>query len=660
MNPFDNPLNDPLNNPLNDNQFNQFNQFGQFGQLIGNKNNNFYQMIMMAMIPMLSSVFVVIFQSIIADVKECFYAFVTYVYNEIIKLINKYILKIHDDINELQIPLFESKAEYNNMSDTVCPEGLPIIWYLNTKTMLETNKLRNAKIYEHGNAQSQNVFREIYGYANPKSTTSEKNQKKTLLFIPTIKNQSENCDNQSNNDDIYGDNKKEITRLFKTKKIGKSDPFEKSIEIEKDIFMEIRISNSKISTYNQKKEVTYMVLKSVKKSLNEIGNFYSSIKEEYEKISSDKSGKLYVYNGSKSPSKFGCYELDKSQSLDNIFLENKESIVADILNLEDKEHYKKYGMKRKIGHLYVGPRGSGKTCLVTALAKLTNRSVVYIPISRIQKNEDLESIIYGGEFNGIKYSLSEVIFILDELDSFDSLNDPNMLKKSSDDESGDSDYYSDSDDAVIRPRDAVIRPRKVQNKSKPKAQTIVINNTSAGTGSKTEDVQFANTTDIHFDKLNIGMVLNLLDGNNDQDGMILIGTANNCDKLDSAIYRNGRMELIKFRYMGRYEIAKMIEHYYEVKLSNEQIQKIRDDRTIQSLNLKNVCLKHIQKKKQNEINIDDLIDEINYMFDHVEEINEKPSEDKKVKPIVDNFFIPTNNFIGSYNLSQIESIGMFN
>ena len=658
MNSFNNPLNDLTNDSSNMQYDNQFNQFGQS---ISNKNNNFYQMIMITMIPMLSSAFVVIFQSIVVDIKECFYAFVTYVYNEIIKLVNKHVLKIHDDVNELQIPLFESKAEYNNMSDTVCPEGLPIIWYLNTKIMLETNKLRNAKIYEYGNKNtlSQNVLRDMYGYSDSQNVTSEKNQKKTLLFIPTIKNELNHCEKSSTYNDIYGDNKKEVTKLFKTNKIGKSDPFENLIEIEKDIFMELIISNSQISTYNQKKEITYMVLKSVKKSLNEIGNFYSSIKEEYEKISSDKSGKLYVYNGSKSSCKFGCYQLDKSQSLDNIFLENKESIVADILNLEDKEHYKKYGMKRKIGHLYVGPRGSGKTCLVTALAKLTNRSVVYIPISRIKKNEDLESIIYGGEFNGIKYSLSEVIFILDELDSFDSFNDPNMLKKSLYDESDDSDYNSDFSD------DDPMRPIKVQPKSKPKAQTIVINNTSTGTssGSKPEDVQFVNAHDMNFDKLNIGMVLNLLDGNNDQDGMILIGTANNCDKLDSAIYRNGRMELIKFRYMGKYEIAKMIEHYYEVKLSDEQIQKIRDDRTVQSLSLKNVCLKHIQKKKQKEINIDDLINEINYMFDHVEEINEineKPL--KKVKQIVnslDNCFIPTNNFIGSYDLSEMNTNSMF-
>ena len=131
----------------------------------------------------------------------------------------------------------------------------------------------------------------------------------------------------------------------------------------------------------------------------------------------------------------------------------------------------------------------------------------------------------------------------------------------------------------------------------------------------------ANNIDPEFDKLNIGMILNILDGNNDQDGMIFIGTANDHKKLDPAIYRNGRMELIEFKYMGRTEIGNMIEYYYKVKLTDTQLSKIRDDRTVQSLNLKHVCLKYIQKKKQHEINIDSLIDEINYMFDNVDEVN---------------------------------------
>ena len=86
--------------------------------------------------------------------------------------------------------------------------------------------------------------------------------------------------------------------------------------------------------------------------------------------------------------------------------------------------------------------------------------------------------------------------------------------------------------------------------------------------------------------------------------------------------------------MGKYEIAKMIEHYYEVKLNDEQIQNKRRSHC-SIIKFAKCMFKTYSKRNKKEINVDDLINEINYMFDHVEEINEineKPL--KKVKQIV--------------------------
>ena len=51
------------------------------------------------------------------------------------------------------------------------------------------------------------------------------------------------------------------------------------------------IETSQIGSLNAKKIVTVMTLKSKKKSLIEIGNFYSSVKEQYEKIKAIREGK---------------------------------------------------------------------------------------------------------------------------------------------------------------------------------------------------------------------------------------------------------------------------------------------------------------------------------------------------------------------------------
>jgi ATP-dependent 26S proteasome regulatory subunit len=95
----------------------------------------------------------------------------------------------------------------------------------------------------------------------------------------------------------------------------------------------------------------------------------------------------------------------------------------------------------------------------------------------------------------------------------------------------------------------------------------------------------------------------------DQDGMIIIACANNISHLDPALLRDGRFEVVKFEYMGRNEICEMIKKYYDCKLTDEQHLRIRDDKLIQNLRLKNTCV----YKLKDDISVDDLIDFINSM-----------------------------------------------
>lgn len=124
---------------------------------------------------------------------------------------------------------------------------------------------------------------------------------------------------------------------------------------------------------------------------------------------------------------YSSFDLDQSQSFDNLFSEVKSKIIDEINNLNDVDFFKENGIKRKISHLYVGPPGSGKTCFATAIAKMTKRSIVYIPISRIKNNSELQNIIYKRETNGVKYEMNELIFLADELDSFE--NNQKLKKK---------------------------------------------------------------------------------------------------------------------------------------------------------------------------------------------------------------------------------------
>ncbi len=86
--------------------------------------------------------------------------------------------------------------------------------------------------------------------------------------------------------------------------------------------------------------------------------------------------------------------------------------------------------------------------------------------------------------------------------------------------------------------------------------------------------------------------------------MIIIATANNISNIDQGVYRNGRLSLINLEYVGRNEIKQMIEPYQGISLTDEQELRIRREKTIQNLIIKNACLNPIA-------NIDNIINEIN-------------------------------------------------
>lgn len=103
------------------------------------------------------------------------------------------------------------------------------------------------------------------------------------------------------------------------------------------------------------------------------------------------------------------------------------------------------------------------------------------------------------------------------------------------------------------------------------------------------------------DSINLGTLLSRLDGVGNYDGLITIATTNCKDKLDTALKRPGRLEPIYFDYASKTNIVNIIEQFFIVKLTEEQLQRLPD---------KDAELSHttINKLAQdNEDNLEDLI-----------------------------------------------------
>ena len=204
------------------------------------------------------------------------------------------------------------------------------------------------------------------------------------------------------------------------------------------------------------------------------------------------------------------HRFDKSQTFDHIFFENKHQIISMIDKLNDPEYFIKNGKKRKVSMLFVGPPGSCKTSAALAIANYTNRVLIQVPISRIKYSREVEKILYSQIYNKYEIPNDKKIILFDEIDTIDF-----TLKK--------------------KHETTILANDQPENSS---------GNPTAATAATAADKFSPN------DDFNIGSFLSLLDGANDQDGMIIIATANDISKFDSSLYRPGRLTKIIFDYMG--------------------------------------------------------------------------------------------------------------
>jgi chaperone BCS1 len=77
------------------------------------------------------------------------------------------------------------------------------------------------------------------------------------------------------------------------------------------------------------------------------------------------------------------------------------------------------------------------------------------------------------------------------------------------------------------------------------------------------------------DKLNLTGLLNVMDGVVDTPGRILIMTTNHPEMLDPAIIRPGRIDKrIMLGYMQGSDVISMLEHYFQVILTEDQRNRV--------------------------------------------------------------------------------------
>jgi len=216
-----------------------------------------------------------------------------------------------------------------------------------------------------------------------------------------------------------------------------------------------------------------------------------------------------------------------SRTFDNVFFQQKKQVRHRTkFFLEHREWYERKGIPYTLGFLYHGPPGTGKTSTIKAIANEGRRHIINIQLSEIKTKQQLQHLFFNDEihvYNGTnleRYTIpvSERLYVIEDIDAMG--------------------------DAVLK-----------REWKKPVAV------------KKEEPEPFMHREE-EKDTLDLSFLLNLLDGTLEANGRILIITTNFPERIDKALIRPGRIDMIvHFQKCSLEVVNEMVTSFYDKQVA---------------------------------------------------------------------------------------------
>lgn len=308
--------------------------------------------------------------------------------------------------------------------------------------------------------------------------------------------------------------------------------------------------------------------------LGTLRKYMEDIEERYQMAMSNQLGKNIFYfdeipfslpfglnrkpDLTKAPPRliFSKYPLHTNKSLKNIYGDSVKIIRKRVdFFVNNKRWYEEKGVPYTLGLLLHGVPGAGKTSCIKSIAKDTNRHVLNIRLSENTTVNQLNALFYSsqvqvlqnGENKFFDIPIDKRIIVLEDVDC---LTDVVLSREAAEEVKAMQDKYI------------------VENQDNNKSNEIdVYGRPKVPTGGLSGESQ----------KLNLSILLNILDGVLEQPGRILIMTSNHPEKLDKALVRPGRIDVIvKFDYCKRHEVVEIVEAFTGKKVQSALANNIAD------------------------------------------------------------------------------------
>jgi hypothetical protein len=334
------------------------------------------------------------------------------------------------------------------------------------------------------------------------------------------------------------------------------------IEIYDEYFVKLNENKMVDSTDKQGNEGIEQTIElfSYTKSMQELRAFLNKITHEYKiKIENKLGGKMYYFNqhpmnapatmnGQKDYTKlpnnsvFTMKVFQTNRKFTNLF-GPEISVVRKRVEFftKNRKWYDTKGIPYTLGLLLSGQAGAGKTSSIKCLANETKRHIININLNNDITKTQLENLFFNelivvlnvstGQTEKYYIPLDQRIYVLEDIDAQSDL----VMERT----------------AKVKPDPDILASIKTNpNNSKDESWT-------------------------QSEKIDLSFLLNLLDGVLEIPGRIVMMTSNFPEKLDHALVRPGRIDVIaNFTKCSHPTMIEMMEFFYDIVLSDKEKEAI--------------------------------------------------------------------------------------
>jgi hypothetical protein len=244
-----------------------------------------------------------------------------------------------------------------------------------------------------------------------------------------------------------------------------------------------------------------------------------------------------------------------NRNLGNVYLRQIDELKQRVdFFMKRRDWYDSKGIPHTLGIVMYGVPGCGKTSTIKGIANETKRHIFNIALSEIKTKEALKDLFYNeqvfilqdGKAETLSIPLKQRLYVIEDIDAMDS---------------------------VVIKRSVEQKRREEQERIRVKAELELLKQTQ---GDAVARSMMSGKSSEDKDKLDLATLLNVLDGVRETPGRIIILSTNYPERLDEALLRPGRFDMmLEFEKHSPEVMRQHLEKHYDTTLTAKQWARIK-------------------------------------------------------------------------------------